>query len=1043
MTVDEKETGLRNLVNFGHTIGHALEAVLTPDILHGECVSVGMVLEAEVSRSLGILSNAATARLSKCLAAYGLPVTVKDKRIQASSKASNITLETLLDVMKVDKKNAGNEKRIVLLKSIGKCYEERATSVSDEVIARVISPSMHVHPASFTESDVTMSTPGSKSISNRALVLAALAQGTCRIRNLLHSDDTQVMMNALADMQGATFEWEDDGEVLVVHGGAGRLTPPVGGKQIYLGNAGTAARFLATVCTLTQPRAEGSSSDISVKTTITGNARMKERPIGPLVTALRSNGSDITYLEKDGCLPLSIPAEGLSGGKIQLAASISSQYVSSILLSAPYARQEITLELIGGQVISRPYIDMTIAMMHSFGIDVQRSQDEDGNLLNVYRVPKGTYTNPAFYDVESDASSATYPLAVAAITGTSCTIRNIGSASLQGDAKFAKEVLEPMGCRVVQTETSTTVTGPPPGQLRALGIVDMEVMTDAFLTASCLAAVATLGPLSSRKRADDQPKNSTRVVGIANQRVKECNRIRAMMDELAKFGVETRELDDGLEIFGQSVGALHRDAPRVHCYDDHRVAMAFSVLAALPNGPGASLEDKRCVEKTWPSWWDDLHNKLQVQCEGIQLPMLTSEQQKQQDEHHLGVPLIRYKPDSTILITGMRGAGKSHMGRIAALALNRTLIDADEALAKKLRIPLGEFVAANGWPAFRVEELTLLKELLESKSTGHVISLGGGVVESAEARKLLLHWMREKGPVLNVIRDIDEIVDYLNSEITRPSLGEPLHKIYERRKPWFEECSSYEIITHIPGHVPFAHRSNGHIATKPSVELLQRRAGSEREHMRFFRFITGQQPMPFDVLNHRTSFLALTYPDITPALPVMNRLTAGVDAMELRVDLLSTSGQKVTSPAIPPVAYVALQLTLLREATELPIVYTVRTHSQGGMFPDNAEYEMFELLELGIRLGCEFVDVECGWNADKTQALVQSKGYTKIIASWHDWSGQLKWDGDEVVQKYETARKHGDIVKIVSKATSLQDNFAMMAFRDKMPRDLPLMTINM
>jgi pentafunctional AROM polypeptide len=247
---------------------------------------------------------------------------------------------------------------------------------------------------------------------------------------------------------------------------------------------------------------------------------MKQRPIGPLVTALKENGSRIDFLEGEGCLPLSIAPDGLRGSKIQLAASVSSQYVSSILLCAPYATEPVTLELIGGQVISQPYIDMTIAMMKQFGVDVTRRIDADtGKLLDVYDIPKATYVNPSVYNIESDASSATYPLAIAAITGTSCTISNIGSSSLQGDAQFAKEVLEKMGCQVIQTSSATTVQGPPIGQLKAVEEIDMETMTDAFLTATVLAAVAS---------------GKTRILGIANQRVKECNRIRAMMDQLGR-----------------------------------------------------------------------------------------------------------------------------------------------------------------------------------------------------------------------------------------------------------------------------------------------------------------------------------------------------------------------------------------------------------------------------------------------------------------------------------------------------------------------------
>jgi len=244
---------------------------------------------------------------------------------------------------------------------------------------------------------------------------------------------------------------------------------------------------------------------------------MKQRPIGPLVAALKANGSKIDFLESQGCLPLSIAPQGLKGSKIELAASVSSQYVSSVLLCAPYASEPVTLELTGGQVISQPYIDMTIAMMGEFGVEVTRRKDGSGKLLDIYDIPKTTYRNPAVYNIESDASSATYPLAIAAITGTTCTIRNIGSESLQGDAKFAKEVLEKMGCEVKQTSTETTVRGPPVGGLRAIEEVDMETMTDAFLTATALAAVAN---------------GKTRILGIANQRVKECNRIRAMMDQL-------------------------------------------------------------------------------------------------------------------------------------------------------------------------------------------------------------------------------------------------------------------------------------------------------------------------------------------------------------------------------------------------------------------------------------------------------------------------------------------------------------------------------
>ena len=583
VSADEREGGLRNLLNFGHSIGHAYEAILTPQILHGECVAIGMVKEAELARYLGVLDPSAVARLTKCIASYGLPTSLSDKTVRKRSANKHCPVDELIKIMAVDKKNAGKTKKIVLLSGIGRTYEKKASSVEDRDIKIALSPSISVHPGIPSDLNVTCRPPGSKSISNRVLVLAALGTGSCRITNLLHSDDTQVMLDALAKMQGASFAWENDGKELVVTGNGGNLK--ASSNELYLGNAGTAARFLTSVTALCQP-VEG-----VISTVVTGNARMKERPIGPLVKSLRTMGVEIDYQENEGSLPLRISACGGFGadsftGEIELTANVSSQYVSSILLSAPYSKKPVTLRLVGGKVISQPYIDMTIAMMASFGVQVERSENDP----NTYHIPNKPYTNPSEYEVESDASSATYPLAIAAITGTTCTVPNIGSGSLQGDARFAVEVLKPMGCKVEQSKTSTTVTGPPRGELKAVKEIDMEPMTDAFLTASVLAAVAS----------SNGSTTTTRIYGIANQRVKECNRIQAMEDELAKFGVTCRQFDDGIEVDGK---AYELEAPKagIHCYDDHRVAMSFAVLSLVAPAPVLILE-KECTGKTWPGY---------------------------------------------------------------------------------------------------------------------------------------------------------------------------------------------------------------------------------------------------------------------------------------------------------------------------------------------------------------------------------------------------------------------------------------------------------
>ena len=475
VSADEKEGGLRNILNFGHSIGHAIEGILTPQILHGECVAIGMVLEADLSRFLGILEGSSVARLKACLASYQLPTSLNDSVVQERSAYKHCSVKDLLSVMAVDKKNQGRKKRIVLLESIGNVYGRVATVVADKDVRVILSSGIQVQPLTEKALNVSCTPPGSKSISNRALLLAALSSGTCRIRNFLQSDDTKVMMKALTEMQAAQFAWEEDknGPILVVTGKGGHLQ--ANENDLDLGNAGTASRFLTTAATLATP----GSVDYSI---LTGNKRMQQRPVGDLVDALKANGATISYVgkpenlqDKEKSLPLKIKATGgMEGGDISLAANFSSQYVSSILMCAPYAKKAVTLRLVGGKPISQLYIDLTIAMMKSFGIEVTKSSTEE----HTYHIPQAKYHSPSEYEIESDASSATYPLAVAAITGTTCTVPNIGSASLQGDARFAVEVLRPMGCKVIQEKSSTTVMGPARGTLKPIPLIDMEPMTE-------------------------------------------------------------------------------------------------------------------------------------------------------------------------------------------------------------------------------------------------------------------------------------------------------------------------------------------------------------------------------------------------------------------------------------------------------------------------------------------------------------------------------------------------------------------------------------
>ncbi|RKF54259.1 Pentafunctional AROM polypeptide [Erysiphe neolycopersici] len=984
---DERESGLRNLLNFGHSIGHAYEAILTPQVLHGEAIAIGMVKEAELARFLGVLKPGAVARLSKCISAYGLPIGLNDNHIKKVTAQKRCPVDILLQKMAIDKKNDGKKKKIVLLSAIGKTHEPRASIVEDHIIRIILCDGIEVIPGVPKDLRSEVIPPGSKSISNRALVLAALGAGTCRIKNLLHSDDTEFMLSAIAKLGGALYSWEDAGDKLVIQGKKGQFHASP--SEIYIGNAGTASRFLASILTLCQ------TSEVSF-TVLTGNARMKKRPIGPLVDSLRINGAEIEYLGSENSLPLKISATGFNGGLIELTAAISSQYVSSILMCAPYAKNPVTLKLVGGKPISQPYIDMTISMMATFGIAVIRSTTEE----NTYHIPQGVYKNPTEYEVESDASSATYPLAVAAISGTTCTVPNIGSKSLQGDAYFATKVLRPMGCDVVQTEYSTTVTGPKSGNLIALDAIDMESMTDAFLTASVLAAVA---------------KGTTTIYGIANQRVKECNRIAAMKDQLEKFGVICREFEDGIKIDGRSADSLKIPLDGVDCYDDHRVAMSFSVLSLVAPLP-VLIKERECVGKTWPGWWDVLSLSFQVDLKGKEIRF---EIEKQHNNDMLTNP--------TLIFIGMRCAGKTTLGKRASTILQRPYIDLDEEFERINNCKISNFVQTQGWENFRIAETLLFEKLMVEKQQGYIISCGGGLIETPRCRELLIQHKEFGGIVIYVYRDIHEVIQNIQNDETRAKYSEEVMDVYLRRLPWFEECSNYQYINVYKNNVG-EDLDTRDLFSRLLSFILNKGANAHFEEM---------------IRKSFSFFVSLTIPDISIGKNLVQYAVVGSDAVELRVDLLQNPDR---DDRIPTINFLIKQVTILRSQTNLPIIFTIRTVNQGGKFPDDAYKEALELYKWAIKLGSEYIDLEISFPDFLLQKVSEAKGFSKIIASHHDITGKLSWKNGSWIPFYNRALEFGDIIKLVSVANRMEDNFDLFKFKTSVTKahsSVPLIALNM
>lgn len=407
--------------------------------------------------------------------------------------------------------------------------------------------------------------PGSKSITNRVFLISALAQGVTKLHNLLRSDDTRYMGEALKEL-GVKIQLSEDFTEAVVAGNGACLNAPenVDGDYVadlYLGNAGTAMRSLCAALTL----GEGEFN-------LNGEPRMKERPIRDLVDALRSLGAEINYRETEGYPPVQIKAHGLKGGTVSVRGNISSQYLTALLICAPYAQQPMHIH-VEGQLISAPYILLTLDVMRAFGIDVRHE-----NLTDFY-VPQGVYKTPGDCMVEGDASSASYPLAAAAIAKGKVRVLGVGSESRQGDVAFTK-VLEKMGAKITMGPDWIECEG---DKLHAVDL-NLNDIPDAAMTVAVLALFAD-GPMT--------------ISGIASWRVKETDRIAAMAAELRKVGAEVRETNDSISI----TPPAQLQSASIETYNDHRMAMCFSLVAL--GGIPIKILDPACVNKTYPKYFED------------------------------------------------------------------------------------------------------------------------------------------------------------------------------------------------------------------------------------------------------------------------------------------------------------------------------------------------------------------------------------------------------------------------------------------------------
>ncbi|MEI7344473.1 3-phosphoshikimate 1-carboxyvinyltransferase [Dickeya chrysanthemi] len=412
----------------------------------------------------------------------------------------------------------------------------------------------------------TINLPGSKSVSNRALLLAALAKGTTHLTNLLDSDDIRHMLNALSAL-GVEYRLSANRTECEIVGLGAPLTASAP-LELFLGNAGTAMRPLAAALCLTD-------GDI----VLTGEPRMKERPIGHLVDALRQGGARIDYLEQENYPPLRLSG-GFQGGEISVDGSVSSQFLTALLMAAPLAVQDTRIS-IKGELVSKPYIDITLHMMEAFGITVL---NDDYQTFVV--AGNQQYQSPGHYLVEGDASSASYFLAAAAIRGGTVRVTGVGRNSVQGDIRFA-DVLEKMGARIGWGDDYIECQR---GELHAIDM-DMNHIPDAAMTIATAALFAEGGTTTLRN--------------IYNWRVKETDRLAAMATELRKVGAEVEEGHDYIRI----TPPTQLKAAEIGTYNDHRMAMCFS-LVALSDTP-VTILDPKCTAKTFPDYFQQLERLSQ------------------------------------------------------------------------------------------------------------------------------------------------------------------------------------------------------------------------------------------------------------------------------------------------------------------------------------------------------------------------------------------------------------------------------------------------
>jgi pentafunctional AROM polypeptide len=953
--LDDRDKGLRNCLNFGHTLGHAIESVEAFNLSHGKSVSIGLVLEVELACNMGLTKKYTLYKIKECLENYNLPTDIPEY----------IDTFSIIEKIKNDKKNSNNKPKIVVIKEIGVMYHDKVTvSLEFSDISNFLSKKVLIENLDYNKSSQVINLPGSKSICNRALILSALGSGEICLKNFLFAEDTNIMIKCLKQI-GVNIDIIDESTVKV-KGVNGQLENIE--TSLFVENAGTAARFLVSLSAICK----------NSRITINGNSRMRERPIDDLLEVFTDNTNiKIEFVNNDNKMPFRIvTGEPFQGGELKIKSKKSSQFISSLLLSSALFGEDTLINLTdideNEQPVSYQYIDMTIKMLEEWGVHVKMLG------YNRYYIKKGHIVNPSTYYIEPDASTANFYLMFIALHGGEIVLNGLGNKSIQGDSKFVEFLAKIDNQRFIveQSDSATKLKVCENFYNKIICFKEnLSIITDSFLSLGCIYS---------------QIPGEYTFTGLANQAVKECNRLELFCLNMNRIGVFCHPHGDGIYIDSRNPRKSNLNFVKITTANDHRMAMSFSILGSYLKNTKLIIDNKKCVNKTFPEFW------LEFSKFGLTFTPDQFDQNKSiynfYNKNYLNSP---------VFLIGMRSCGKTTFGKIAGEKLGLNFLDLDDFILVKnpefKTIP--EIIEKLDWKGFREMEIRIFKEIISEsyKYAGYIIACGGGVVENDE----LLNCIKSQELVVFIdthIDNIKKVTELKEHKTTKPKFQNSIDEVYAARLDKYKYCSGYVFKTPYLNDNDFSNYDNmvGKIADL-FTEFIYLSCGSMR------------YPLPTE----NSYFVCVLYEEkiLAKYLNFEN-----YDAVEFRADLFIQNLLKGKFDEDYIVNEIIKAISLLRYYNEsknyIPVIFTIRSIQEGGYFSGTLkQYNgiMFKLLKYGI----EYFDVE--FNYDNLTFIEHFRSIcnnSRIILSKH----YIENIPTDTIKKdiYTMSLFNVDIIKIIT-----------------------------